>query len=1026
PSDVQLNQFGVRQGGPIIRNKAFFFGHIEQVRNPNDASRTRTVLDPRALNGTFRYNVTVAGQQTVREVNVLDLARANGQLATTDPIVMRTLQAIQASPQITGSLTPASDPLLQSYFFLNKGYQKETQPALRVDFTITDRHRLTGTYNHFFETRAQDHINGIDKRFPGSPNYRQVKTTRPTRSLALRSTLSNSMVSELRFGITRGERLFFGRPELNAPTVETFSDTNGYALNLDQNIGLTDWHITNTLSSRSGYQYTLDETINWQKGNHSFTIGGSAFLGRAWDDSQQLTTGIDIGFDQTNDPAAGLFTTTNFAGASAAQLTDARELYALLTGRVIAVTGLAALDPETNKYVNFGKRRRAGKLDVFSGFIQDSWRTTPKLTINAGLRWDVQMPFSPSNDTMTTASLADICGMSGIGDGGIYDACNFSHPGASGGKSSEFLQLTSGTRGYKVDWNNLSPNIGLAWRPTVERGWLRALLGDPEQATLRAGYAESFERQGIGGFTGIYGPNPGSTLSLTRNVNTGIVGPGESWPVLLREPERLYAASFPTSPTFPIPIRPNRADNINAFHPDIQVASARSWSMGLQRALSSDTAMEIRYLGTKGLNQWSTLNYNERNVMENGFLDEFKKAMVNLRANNASGNADRRGSFAYFGAGTGTSPLPIYLAYLNGRRDADNPAAYTGGTQTWSNSTFAGRLAAPNPNPNFVSSQTSTAVNANANAAGDLDNNLTFRNNALAAGLPANFFVVNPQANAVNVRDSGAFSSYHAMQLEVRRRLSHGLALNGSYQYALEEGSEFLGFHFGRASSQTNGSIRHAIKAQWDLALPFGDDAHRGLLNSIISGWQFNGAGRLQARTTNFGNVRLVGMSHSDAQKMFKFEVRNDPQTGLPTVFAFPDDVILNTRRAFSVSATSLNGYSDLGVPEGPHFAPANSFDCIQLKAGDCAQRDVTFVGPWFMRLDIGVTKKIRIGGNKSFELRADVLNVFDNVNFLIVDASRTPGAGAGIFQTDSAYRDLDNTYDPGGRLGQLAIRFNW
>ena len=107
------------------------------------------------------------------------------------------------------------------------------------------------------------------------------------------------MVSELRFGITRGERLFFGREELDAPSVSTFSDTNGYALNLDQNIGLTDWHVTNTLSSRSGYQYTLDETINWQKGNHSFTFGGSAFLGRAWDDSQQLTTGIDLGFDNT-------------------------------------------------------------------------------------------------------------------------------------------------------------------------------------------------------------------------------------------------------------------------------------------------------------------------------------------------------------------------------------------------------------------------------------------------------------------------------------------------------------------------------------------------------------------------------------------------------------------------------------------------------------------------------------------------------------------------------------------------------
>ncbi|HYE89096.1 MAG TPA: carboxypeptidase-like regulatory domain-containing protein [Vicinamibacterales bacterium] len=1027
-ADVRLNQFGARQGGPIVRNKAFFFGHYEEVRNPNDASRTRTVLHPRALDGWFRYNVTVGGQQTVREVNVLDLARANNQLATTDPIVMRTLQGILRSPEITGSLTPASDPLLQSYFFLNEGFQREKQPAVRVDVNLTTAHRLTGTYNHFFEGREQDHINGADRRFPGSPNYRQVRTTRPTRSLALRSTLSSNIVSELRGGITRGERLFFGRPERAAPKADNFSDTNGYALNLDQNIGLTDWHVTNTLSSRSGYQYTLDETINWLRGNHSITIGGSAFLGRAWEDSQQLTTGIDLGMDQTNDPAAPLFSAANFAGASAAQITDARELYALLTGRVIAVTGLAALDAETNRYVNLGRRRRAGKLDVFSGFIQDSWRVRPTLTVNAGVRWDVQMPFTPSNDTMTTASLADVCGISGIGKGGIYDACNFFQPRASGGKVPEFTQLTSGTRGYNIDWNNLSPNIGLAWRPGVDGGWLRALLGDPEQATFRAGYAESFERQGIGGFTGIYGPNPGSTLSLTRNASTGIVGPGETWPVLLRETNRLYAASFPESPTFPIAIRPNRADDINAFHPDIEVASARSWSVGFQRALNRDTAMEVRYLGTKGVNQWSTLNYNERNVIENGFLDEFKQAMANLQANNRAGGT-RSGSFAYFGPGSGTNPLPIYLAYLNGRRDADNPAAYTGGAQTWSNATIAGRLVHTNPNPNFVSATTATssaATNRNANAAGDLDNNLTFRNNAIAAGLPANFFVVNPHAGVVNVRDSGAFSTYHALQLELRRRLSRGLSINGSYQYALEEGSEFLGFHFGRASSPTSGSVRHAIKAQWDWQLPFGEQGRGGFLNGLVSGWQFNGAGRLQARTTGFGNVRLVGMTHAEAQKLFKFEVRPDPQTGLPTVFAFPDDVILNTRRAYSVSTTSVSGYSDLGAPEGRYFAPANSASCIQLKAGDCAPLNVLFVGPWFGRVDLGVTKRIRLGGSRSIELRADLLNALDNINFQIVDASRTPGSGAGIFQTDSAYRDLDNTYDPGGRLGQLAIRFNW
>ena len=78
-------------------------------------------------------------------------------------------------------------------------------------------------------------------------------------------------------------------------------------------------------------------------------------------------------------------------------------------------------------------------------------------------------------------------------------------------------------------------------------------------------------------------------------------------------------------------------------------------------------------------------------------------------------------------------------------------------------------------------------------------------------------------------------------------------------------------------------------------------------------------------------------MTKAEAQKLYKFEIRTDPQTGLPTVFTIPDDVILNTRRAFSVSTTNPSGYSDLGVPEGRYFAPANSADCIQLKAGDCA-----------------------------------------------------------------------------------------
>ena len=66
------------------------------------------------------------------------------------------------------------------------------------------------------------------------------------------------------------------------------------------------------------------------------------------------------------------------------------------------------------------------------------------------------------------------------------------------------------------------------------------------------------------------------------------------------------------------------------------------------------------------------------------------------------------------------------------------------------------------------------------------------------------------------------------------------------------------------------------------------------------------------------------------------------------------------------------------------------------------------------------------IAGRVNFELRADVLNVFDNINFNVTDGSRTPGTGATIFQTTSAYTDLSNVFDPGGRLGQLVFRLNW
>ena len=1029
-NDIKLYQFGARSGGPIVipglfdgRGKAFYMIHYEQLRFPNSFTRSRNVLHPSALAGVFRYT---SGGQT-REVNVLDLARQTGNIATVDPTVIALLSNIQAATVeagFSGRVLETSDPLVNTYEWLSPGRLFEHQPTVKIDYNLGDRHRLSGSYAILWAERDPDYLNNADVRFPGASNYRFFHSRRPITSLSLRSTLSKDMVNELRVGITaKGGASYFGADFSNGPA--SFSDQGGYAIDFDSAIGLTNWFTSNTPSWRSAPTYSIENSLTWQKGSHSITGGASWLSSRVWSNSQQMVPGINLRFDTTRDPAAGMFTggtTANatFPGASNAQLDDARALYALLTGRVGSVTGEATLDPATNRYVPFAPLSQRGKIDLYSGYIQDTWRWTPTVTVTGGLRYDVQTPFAASNDIMTTVSMASACGMSGIGGGGVYDRCNFFVQGAQpNAQVPQYDQLTGGTLGYETDWDNLAPSAQIAWRPNVQGGFMRALLGDPEQATLRGGYSVAYERQGSAEFLDVFGENPGSFISLTNDADAGFGGDG--WPVLLSQTSRLQTRPFQETPSYPIAIQSGRGSDLFAFAPEIKIGQAHTWMIGLQRSITRDMAVEVRYVGTYGRDQWSTLDYNSirgENLLQNGFMDEFRLAMQNLQANNAAGGT-RAGSIAYFGANTGTNPLPIYLAYLNGRTNANDPAAYTGGSNTWTNTTIAGRHNA--------------AVPSATGAAGDLDGSSTFRANAITAGLAANFFIPNPDVDDVNVTDSGAFSDYHALQIDLRRRLSRGLSANVNYQYAIERGSAFDGFSFGRTMVD-QGNVRHAIKTNWDWTIPVGRGQRFGanlnpIIDGFLGGWSLNGVGRIQSLALNLGNVRLVGMTVDELTDLYKYEIRPN-SAGIPTVFALPDEIILNTRRAFSTSSTSATGYStSLGVPEGRYIAPANSADCIQVKAGDCAPRAVIIRTPFFTRFDIGVTKKFPIKGRTNFEVRFDVLNLFDNVNFDPVDLDDNPqgtATSAQLFQVTSAYRDPSNTYDPGGRLGQLMFRINW
>jgi hypothetical protein len=223
-------------------------------------------------------------------------------------------------------------------------------------------------------------------------------------------------------------------------------------------------------------------------------------------------------------------------------------------------------------------------------------------------------------------------------------------------------------------------------------------------------------------------------------------------------------------------------------------------------------------------------------------------------------------------------------------------------------------------------------------------------------------------------------------------------------------------------------AVRQALKFNWTWDIPVGRGRRFGKslgvwADGFIGNWTFSGVGRVQSgEIVDFGNVKLVGMTLQQLQDMYRISIRNNPITGLPTVYDLPQSVVDNTILAFSTSGTTASGYSG-AAPTGQYLAPANDPGCVQDYRGDCAPRDVFVTGPVFTRFDMTLRKSFPLGGRKNIQVEIDELNVFNAIGFNVVGNA---SGNATFGQVTSAYQDVSNTFDPGGRLGQIMFRINW
>lgn len=1050
-----LRQFGGNIGGPIIipkiqknREKAFFFVNYEYFTLPQaygslDAAGNNLVLTPSALNGIFTYS-DAAG--TVRQVNLYDIAAkgAGGKtyVSTPDPTILAGLRLIDGSVRTAGALRSRinqGDYNRFDYQFQDPGKNIRWFPTARIDYNLSSKHHLEFIHNYQHYFSDPDGVNGQINVYPGSGivvGHPGVTGSIHRNSFSFvgahRWTVNDRVVNEVRLTSSgNGTSLF---TQEFAPGLYDF--WGGYAVQTGtflgpQGIGFGAFLNRRSQSRRNTPVKGLSDNLNMLKGTHTLNLGFAFTRVASFTQGvdRQVVPRINLGLalggtDPAGSGTTNIFTAGNFPGSTSTQRQEAATLYAILTGRVSSINRTASLNEETRAFdfIPFTERNH---LNEYAYYIQDSWKARPDLTLNYGLRWEIEP--SPINDNQiyTRTDIEGVFGVSGNG--------NLFKPGVFGGKPTAFRLLAPAEKAFRTRHNDFAPSFGFAWSPGFNNGLLHKIFGNSSQTVLRGGYSIAYTREGFASFTDMFGANDGPTITLdvSAAIDPALFPAGS---VLYRDPT--YPTRTPPADTSRFPLTPAAGSSVssNDFDPRIKAGYTQSWTFGIQREINKNTAVEVRYVGTHGTHLWRQYNFNEVNIFENGFLDVFKAAQKNLSIfKQANPNCGQ----------TGFPACNYSNTNLPGQVDVKLITTPLGNTDSTTATLLqqgqAGRLA------NNIAGNVgrmNSLINANLIPFTTLPNGAKI----------SNFFLVNPQTiGGAFVMTNGIDTQFNALQVELRRRLSSGLLVQGSYQFA-----KALANGYGSAQSvaiqprtlrnlnadrgPSPWDIRHSFKVDWLYELPFGPgksflNGHMPVISKLLEGWQTGGVARLQSgpvvlftsgrQTVNQfdAGVILHNITTKQLQDMVKIRKTTvcDPNCR-GVVFYLPDSIIQNTLAAFELGGKQLK---DLD-PNAPYIGPAD-------QPGQLGY-NLFLYGPAQYRFDLNIVKRTRITERTNFEGRVQFLNAFNRPNFflgsptasarsLAVNSTSTP-----FGQTRNAYRDItvSGTNDPGGRIIEFQFRLNF
>lgn len=618
------NVFGASVGGPILKNRFFFFANYEGRRDAQGTSVLSFVPSASLRTGNVVYlcqDTTACPGGTINGVTVqpgYNLLTPS-QIKQMDPLGIGVSQAVLTTvlQQYPLPNENAGDGVnILGYRFASNADSSYNTYITRLDYHLTSN----GSESLFFRGETQNFKQPQTQYFPGQPASTTLLDDSKGVTVGLTSLLSPRVINDFHWGYIR-----------QGTETGGLSRYPGVFLN-----GLTDLTPFTRSLTRFVPANQLSENLNWTHGNHTLQFGTDLFIIRN-DSSSTENSFSDIQTNPVYLNTGGISNTpsplnppNNINPATNQPYPSVNTNFGPNYDAAIAIAmGIFA---EGDGIYNFARNgtalaqgtpiNRRFAINNYEFYGQDTWHVTPRLTLTYGLRWILDAPPYETNGYQVAPCVEATrggCTNQNVADW-FNDTRSLMNQGLPANNAGEITftlggPVNHGPGLWNWDHKDFSPRIAAAWAPDTGDGRLAKLLGHKDQFTVRAAYSivydhfgipvvNSFDQHGSFGLSTDLG-NPAGVVSVSNAPRFTCLIPGSSGQSCLPPPCPSLndpGCLFGPTPSGTFPVTPsNTAFAINwGLDQSVKTPYTHMFNLSLQRQITSRSSLQLAYVGSVG------------------------------------------------------------------------------------------------------------------------------------------------------------------------------------------------------------------------------------------------------------------------------------------------------------------------------------------------------------------------------------------------------------------------------------------